>query len=348
MEVSTALKRATIRMLGTKPIGRIAAPFYRGRGVIFTLHRVLERPESTLIPGIAITQRFLEDLVRYTRKRGFEFLALEEAANSLLVGHRRSPFACLTFDDGYADILTNALPILEAYRIPFTVFLVSGFLNRTVVGSWNLLEEFILQVPRICLPHPGLENGFSSRSLEEKRAAFRMLNLLQWRDKRLTATIEEMAADRGIDPRKVLDARYLTEVQVRRLLSSGLCELGGHTYSHPPLSHLTREAARRELVDSRATLSATFGVEINLVAYPFGSSGQCGSREFSLASECGYRVGVTTRPGNVFAEHRDKLLALPRTGLSLFPHAHNLWFVEASLTGARNAFMNRLRRVRRE
>jgi peptidoglycan/xylan/chitin deacetylase (PgdA/CDA1 family) len=36
----------------------------------------------------------------------------------------------LTFDDGYRDALTVAGPILERYQLPFTVFVVSGFLAR--------------------------------------------------------------------------------------------------------------------------------------------------------------------------------------------------------------------------
>jgi peptidoglycan/xylan/chitin deacetylase (PgdA/CDA1 family) len=36
----------------------------------------------------------------------------------------------LTFDDGYADVLYQALPLLERYQIPATVFVVSGCLGE--------------------------------------------------------------------------------------------------------------------------------------------------------------------------------------------------------------------------
>lgn len=41
----------------------------------------------------------------------------------------------LTFDDGYRDNLINALPILEHYGYPATVFVVSGCLGTTLPGE---------------------------------------------------------------------------------------------------------------------------------------------------------------------------------------------------------------------
>lgn len=36
------------------------------------------------------------------------------------------PLACLTFDDGYASVCTQALPILRRYHVPATVFVVTS------------------------------------------------------------------------------------------------------------------------------------------------------------------------------------------------------------------------------
>lgn len=41
----------------------------------------------------------------------------------------------LTFDDGYRDNLINALPILEHYGFPATIFVVSGCLGATLPGE---------------------------------------------------------------------------------------------------------------------------------------------------------------------------------------------------------------------
>src|SRR5262245_29255477 len=41
--------------------------------------------------------------------------------------------ACLTFDDGYRDNLTTLLPILEQHNVPATIFVTTGFIDRTAL-----------------------------------------------------------------------------------------------------------------------------------------------------------------------------------------------------------------------
>ena len=65
-----------------------------------------------------------------------EIVSLENA-----IGRRAEPGShrlfVLTFDDGYADVFFNAFPLLEAARIPFTLYLTSGPIeNSDKFGEW--------------------------------------------------------------------------------------------------------------------------------------------------------------------------------------------------------------------
>ena len=51
----------------------------------------------------------------------------------------------LTFDDGYADNLWNAKPLLEKYELPATVFITSGSLDSPTEFWWDDLERILLQ-----------------------------------------------------------------------------------------------------------------------------------------------------------------------------------------------------------
>jgi hypothetical protein len=53
----------------------------------------------------------------------------------------------VTFDDGYADNLYAAKPILERFEIPATVFISPGSLGKPF--WWNQLESIILSTPRL-------------------------------------------------------------------------------------------------------------------------------------------------------------------------------------------------------
>ncbi|HOX08555.1 MAG TPA: polysaccharide deacetylase family protein [Planctomycetota bacterium] len=71
--------------------------------------------------------------------------------------------------------------------------------------------------------------------------------------------------------------------------------IGSHCLTHRPLTSLSDEAVRAELVDSRFRLEAAAGGPVEHLAYPFGSYG---SREKQIAREAGYRTAVSTRRGN--------------------------------------------------
>jgi peptidoglycan/xylan/chitin deacetylase (PgdA/CDA1 family) len=47
------------------------------------------------------------------------------------------PVACVTFDDGYADAIASAMPVLSDAGVPATVFLPSGLLGSTIGTSYG-------------------------------------------------------------------------------------------------------------------------------------------------------------------------------------------------------------------
>lgn len=84
-----------------------------------------------------------------------DVVSLDTALDRLDAGDTRPCFV-LTFDDGFADVHANAWPLLRERRVPFTVYLATGFVGKemlwegsTARGSvgrgltWPQLEEMV-------------------------------------------------------------------------------------------------------------------------------------------------------------------------------------------------------------
>lgn len=339
-------KVLAITALDLTGIARALAPIYAGQGVIFGGHRVLEDLSPTLVPGNAISASQMERTIRCIWKNGWEIIPLDAVAGRLEHPTKRR-FACITFDDGFADNWTVAYPILARLGVPFTVFPVVDFVKRTKAPDFELLEWLVLRAERVVLKIPGLlAIDVASRTLDEKQWVYgRVLPLVWQGEPRLSAALLSAIASAHLSLNDFFNETFLSLQQLTALSRGQGVSIGSHSMSHRPLSTLPLPEARDELAMSRAWLEAVIGKPVRHVAYPFGSRSDCDHREFSLAAETGYTLGLTTRPGNVYAAHSQALLAIPRVTMSMVPHTATDRFIRVSLYGARNALLNRLRRT---
>jgi len=93
---------------------------------ILIYHRVLDQADF-MRPGEVDKQAFtwqMQLLARY-----FNVLSLNEALSGLQNDNLPPRAVTITFDDGYADNLHNALPILKQFGLSATFFIASGYLD---------------------------------------------------------------------------------------------------------------------------------------------------------------------------------------------------------------------------
>lgn len=97
---------------------------------ILMYHRVADHHPGIAAPTINVTPRRLQEQLAGLLARGFEAWPLERLLAAHAAGESvpRNAFA-VTFDDGYENNLTEALPILESLGVPATVFLATAFLD---------------------------------------------------------------------------------------------------------------------------------------------------------------------------------------------------------------------------
>jgi peptidoglycan/xylan/chitin deacetylase (PgdA/CDA1 family) len=158
---------------------------------ILGYHRVLPaRPAGDRLQ-VSVTTSRLETQMRWFARMGYRTISLDEAARSLEAGRAvpRRRFV-VTFDDGYVDTLTHAVPVLERFGFTATVFVVTGLVggtNRWDEGvapaaplmTWDQLSELLrrgFDVGSHTVTHPRLTRlppGAARHELEESRRTLR-------------------------------------------------------------------------------------------------------------------------------------------------------------------------------
>jgi len=204
----------------------------------------------------------------------------------------------VTFDDGYANNLTEAVPLLEKYDVPATIFVTTGYLGRADEFWSDELERLVLHPGRLPERLRLRINGHSpewqlreTRSYQaadfarhrrwnawepgepsERHRLFRdlyreMQPLPQREQQRVLNELRVQVADHEMA--RPLN-RFLTPAEVATLAQHKLIEIGSHTVSHPLLSQLSTVEQECEIHESRLTLEEITGHPVTSLAYPYG------------------------------------------------------------------------------
>jgi peptidoglycan/xylan/chitin deacetylase (PgdA/CDA1 family) len=294
----------------------------------------------TLLPGNAVRVQQLREILQFLTRGGWNLVPMGEIPARLRDNSSRK-FLAITLDDGQRDNLDHGWPVFREFNAPFTVYVVTGFLNRTHYPWHILLETLLLHTDTLSLLHP--EKGplnIPCSSLEEKTAVLHQIEQMGWKPGELSECLVKACQARGLDVANVMNQEFCSWTQLRELSDDPLVTVGVHTISHPRLSELSEEEAAREISASRAELVKRLGTDVDHIAYPFGSPQCCGPREFQMVERMGFRTGVTTSRGNLHARHRDTLFSLPRHTLSMAPHSSSVRYLRISLNGIWDSPMN--------
>ncbi len=282
---------------------------YKDRFAILTYHRVLPRTDE-LFPEELTAADF--DAQMGMLARFFNVLSLSDALDRLERGSLPSRCVVVTFDDGYADNRTEALPVLKKHGLVATFFIATGFLDGSLM--WN---DRIINAVRT-----SSEEKATIRSLDiaeeplvsagqRRRLAETLIGKIKYRPGSqrgdLIAEIEEaLGGNRHTQ-------LMMSQSQVREMSDAGM-EIGAHTVNHPILETCTLDEAKAEIQSSRTFLSGLTGCEIELFAYPNGRKGQdYSSAHAELVRKMQFRAAVTTNPGVV--GRRSPIYELPRFGV---------------------------------
>jgi len=157
-------------------IHHLRAPHLMGRVHILCYHRIGADDESDSLT----MPRWLFEQQMALLHRDYRPLSLGAAVACLAQQCPLPPRAVVvTFDDGYEDTFTRALPVLQRWEIPATVFVTTGYVDglsslawrlKVPMLSWSMVRELAqagLDIGSHTLTHPELAQ-LSFREAEEE------------------------------------------------------------------------------------------------------------------------------------------------------------------------------------
>ena len=340
--------RFSLSALGRSGLARAVQPFFGGLGAVLMFHHVGHRAPSYFGGNdhLSIRPEFLYRLLDEFRQECIDIVSLDEAVWRMREPGHHPPFVALTFGDGYRDNIEPAYPILQNFRVPFTLFVCSGFVDREVPIWWLSLERIIQARNIVDMTIGGTFHRFHCVGKVEKSASFQKIMRLLTRasNQELNQAMAALFADVGHDALALVDQEMSNWDMLRALNEDPLVTIGAHTRTHPFLTKLSEEEASRDISCGRERISQMIGVEPDFFAYPYGFEEAVGLREVMLAEKLGFKAGFTTRKGLMLPDHFNHKMALPR--VSINGHYQSMGAVRGLLSGLPFFIANGFRRIK--
>ncbi len=257
---------------------------------VLALHHVLPKPRLPVGPTVDI--RTSPDALRECLEAHRDWKKLDYR-RALDAGRRHSRALVITFDDGYVDTLTDALPVLEAYDAPCIVFVVSGYLDRTVRPMESDMAWMASQ-----LPEPDRASFYrQSRGLRRRSPDAQHEVMVR------------LARERKLSYPPPVDDVLLSWEQLNELARHPLVTIGSHTVSHALLGRLAARRATAEAAQSKARLEEVLNKPVECFAFPYGRHSAIVRHSVAVA---GYRFAFTSEPQLIGDSAGLNRMAVPR------------------------------------
>ena len=286
-------------------------------GIVYMLHHVTMKDYSRIPTNeeLNVSPSFLERLIIKYRRNGFDFISLDDLYVIIKSGIQpERPFIAFTFDDGYLDNYTNALPVFEKYQIPFAVFVATDFIDKKFILWWDIIEDLVMTHEQIQTKDGVI---YSCKSFQERWDTFRYLRerILKLDQEKLALELKSLFNGYSIDWLAPINTKGMSWKHLIELSNNPLCTIGGHTVSHPVLNRLSDENFNKEVQDGIERLESIIHKKISHFAYPYGSRNEIGEREYQLIKNYYFKTVFCAYGGCITSTNMHNTHCLPRVFL---------------------------------
>ncbi|MCA1944896.1 MAG: polysaccharide deacetylase family protein [Desulfovibrio sp.] len=315
-----------LKLLGASAFNRLGVPrlVRRGQGLlVLCYHRVVPEAWAAEVlssPHIVVRE---ETFARQMSLLAAEYavVSLEDGLEMLARGHLPRRAVALTFDDGWRDTRTIALPILERYALPALVYLTTNFIGTGRLFWQERLTHALRQLqagaglrgapPPLSPPLPpplppdlaalwDQANQANRKHREQRHGMLdphALIRLLKQSapdaGERLATALLDGLGQLHLPDTTAMANAMLDWDDVRDMQRRGVV-FGSHTVDHVLLPGASPEVRAVQLEESRRVLRQALGRDVRALAYPNGDH-SLAVRRAALAA--GYTSGATLERG---------------------------------------------------
>jgi len=265
----------------------------RRRVIILMYHRVIETSSDPW--NLNVSPKHFSEHLEHLRPH-YPVLSLNQLLSALKCSQLPRRGVIITFDDGYADNLWNAKPLLEEYEVPATVFVASGSIDNSGFW-WDDLERALLKPKKLpkCLQLIVQDRSYEwpTTNSDQRQHAYidihQILKPLRVSDR--YQVITELFALADVDKMGPPDYRPLTTTELIQLSQSDFIDIGAHTMTHASLSIMSQADQFAEIDGCRQKLKAILGSQVNTFSYPYGNFT---SETVDIVKSAGFEMALTS------------------------------------------------------
>ena len=296
------------------------AYWLQNRAIILAYHRIADLSTDPQLLAVS-PQNFEQQLDIISNK--YVPISLQQLSDNLIQKTIRHKAVVITFDDGYVDNLIYAKPLLKKYKIPATIFVITGLIGENKELWWDELERILLLPPKLpkkiilnirnqeyswnlmddhgsLLNHPewnvtlSMDIGMRFTMYKDLHKLLRPLVYDERRE-----ILEKIRLMVGVSSEGRDEYRICTNKEIKELTNDGLIAVGAHTVTHPVLSNCTTNIQKNEITQSKSSLENILHDNVNCFSYPYGGAKDIGEYAPMLVKEAGYSIATGNYTGYV-------------------------------------------------
>ena len=270
---------------------------WRGRTAILCYHRVLPdeivNVDKSPLKDMVVSVSNFEEQMKFIHNN-YTVVSMDQLIDHLNSKSKEFVVA-VTFDDGYIDNYTHALPILDSYNIPATIYITTRFPEKDCEMFWYELWELINSKNKIIFRNRGKLYKFKLTNNKSRIIVFNKLkNIINQEDPLSQKKI--MSRIRGNVEKINYFNICLNWEEIKNISQYPNISIGSHSHSHYSFGILNDNEKNTELYHSKKLIEKNLGMKINHFAYPFGQMKDCNLKDSKILHDLGYKSASVAFP----------------------------------------------------